>query len=73
MLFRSRAAELVTQLDAKLIVPMALDVEGSASEMAKFLHEMSVQQGEPAAKLAVTISSLPAETTVVLLEARGRA
>lgn len=69
----ARAAELVTQLDAKLIVPMALDDDGSAQEMAKFLHEMSAQQAEPATKLTVTASSLPPETTVVLLEARGRA
>jgi hypothetical protein len=68
----TRAAELVTQLDAKLIVPMSLDGEGTAAEMAKFLHEMSVQQGEPVAKLAVTVSSMPSETTVVFLEARGR-
>lgn len=68
----ARAAELVTQLDAKLIVPMALDGDGTAAEMAKFLHEMSAQQSEPSAKLTVTISSLPPETTVALLEARGR-
>jgi hypothetical protein len=33
---------------------------------------MSVQQGEAAPKLSVTTSSLPTETTVVLLETRGR-
>lgn len=69
----ARLAELVTQLDAKLIVPMPLDGEASAQEMARFLHEMSVQQSEPATKLTVSASSLPAETTVVVLEARGRA
>jgi L-ascorbate metabolism protein UlaG (beta-lactamase superfamily) len=68
----AKAAELVTQLDAKLIVPMPLETEGVAGEMEKFLHEMSVQQPEAATKLSVTISSLPTETTVALLEARGR-
>jgi Beta-lactamase superfamily domain len=68
----ARAAELVTQLDAKLIVPMPIEGDGSAAEMSRFLHEMSVQQPEPATKLTVSISSLPAETTVALLEARGR-
>jgi len=68
----ARAAELVTQLDAKLIVPMPLETEGVGAEMEKFLHEMSVQQAEAAAKLTVSISSLPAETTVALLEPRGR-
>jgi hypothetical protein len=52
---------------------MPLDGDGNAQEMARFLHEMSVQPSEPATKLTVTASSLPAETTVVLLEARGRA
>ena len=69
----ARAAELVAQLDAKMIVPMPLD--GAATkdgELSKFMHEMSVQGGgEPAPKLSVTASSLPAETTVVLLEPRG--
>ena len=68
----ARAAELVAQLDAKLVVPMPLEAEGVAAEMERFLHEMSVQQPEPAPKLTVTISSLPPETTVVLLEPRGR-
>jgi L-ascorbate metabolism protein UlaG (beta-lactamase superfamily) len=68
----ARAAELITQLDAKLIVPMALETEGVDSEMERFLHEMSAQQPEAATKLTVTISSLPTETTVALLEARGK-
>lgn len=68
----ARAAELVAQLDAKLIVPMALDGEAGSGAMDRFLHEMSVQQGEAAPKLSVTTSSLPTETTVVLLETRGR-
>jgi L-ascorbate metabolism protein UlaG (beta-lactamase superfamily) len=69
----ARAAELVAQLDANLVVLMPLDGEGAgAAELARFLHEMSVQHGEPTPKLSVTASSLPSETTVVLLEARGR-
>jgi hypothetical protein len=68
----ARAAEIVTQLDAKLIVPMTLEGDGSAAEMERFLHEMSVQQPEAAPKLTLTVSSLPQETTVAILEARGR-
>jgi hypothetical protein len=68
----ARAAELVTQLDAKLIVPMAMETEGVAAEMQRFLSEMSVQQPEAATKLTVSISSLPTETTVAVLEPRGR-
>ena len=69
----AKAAELVAQLDADLVVPMPLDGDGAGKvEMERFLHEMSVPQGEAVPKLSVTHSSLPAETTVVLLEARGR-
>jgi hypothetical protein len=69
----AKAAELVAQLDAKLVVPMPLDGDATGkAELDRFLHEMSVQRGEPVAKLSVTTSSLPAETTVVFLEPRGR-
>ena len=69
----AKAAELVAQLDANLIVPMPLDSSGAgAAELSKFAHEMSVQHGDPVPKLSVTHSSLPTETTVVLLEPRGR-
>ena len=37
-----------------------------------FLREMSVTDPQPVPKLNVTISSLPAETTVVVMEQRGR-
>lgn len=69
----ARAAEMVAQFDAKLIVPMPLDgAEGPDGELARFLHEMSVQLGEPAPKLTISASTLPNETTVVLLESRSR-
>ena len=69
----ARAAELVAQLDAKMIVPMPMDgAEKPDGELSRFLREMSVQQAEPAPKLAVTSSSLPAETTVVQLASRQR-
>ena len=52
-------------------MPVCAD-EGDCTEaLAKFFHEMG---GEPTpqAKLAVTISTLPQETTAVLLESRGK-
>jgi L-ascorbate metabolism protein UlaG (beta-lactamase superfamily) len=68
-----KAAELIAQLDPKIVVPMPLDDESPATReaLARFFHEMgsepTVQQ-----KLSVTISQLPAETTTVLLESRGK-
>lgn len=68
----AKAAELVAQLDANLIVPMPLDGEAGKAELDKFFHEMSIPHPEAVPKLAVTHSSVPSETTVVLLEPRGR-
>ena len=69
----TRTAELVAQLDPKIVVamPVCPDDADCAEALAKFFHEMG---GEPTpqAKLAVTISSLPSETTAVLLESRGK-
>jgi L-ascorbate metabolism protein UlaG (beta-lactamase superfamily) len=68
------AAALVAQLDPKIVVPMPVCEEEADCEDAlkKFLHEMgaepTVQQ-----KLSITVSSLPTDTTTVLLESRGRA
>jgi L-ascorbate metabolism protein UlaG (beta-lactamase superfamily) len=70
----TRVAELVAQLDPKIVVAMPVcENEGDCTEaLAKFFHEMG---GEPTPqpKLAVTISTLPQETTAVLLESRGKA
>jgi L-ascorbate metabolism protein UlaG (beta-lactamase superfamily) len=70
----TRAAELVAQLDPRIVIPMPLceDEAACADALAKFFHEMSA---EPVvqSKLSVTASSLPAETITVRLEQRGKA
>jgi L-ascorbate metabolism protein UlaG (beta-lactamase superfamily) len=69
----TKAAELVAQLDPRIVVAMPLDEDSSEGQeaVATFFHEMG---GEPTPqpKLSVTISGLPAETTAVLLESRGK-
>ena len=69
----ARTAELIAQLDPKLVVamPVCPDEADCAEALAKFFHEMG---GEPTPqqKLSVTISTLPQETTAVLLESRGK-
>ena len=70
----TRAAALIAQLDPKIVVPMPVcEEEADCDEaMRKFLHEMGAEPTvQP--KLSVTTSSLPAETTTVLLESRGKA
>jgi L-ascorbate metabolism protein UlaG (beta-lactamase superfamily) len=70
----SHAAELVAQLDANLVVPMptAPDAGVADEDMQRFLREMSVTDPQPVPKLNVSISTIPNETTVVVLEPRGR-
>jgi L-ascorbate metabolism protein UlaG (beta-lactamase superfamily) len=69
----TRAAELIAQIDPRIVVPMPVcENEPDCDDaLARFFHEMG---GSPAAqpKLAVTISGLPAETTTVRLESRGK-
>ncbi len=57
-----------------MVVPMPLNDAAAAPEgdLTRFLKEMSVTDPQPVPRLNVTISSLPSETTVVLLEQRGR-
>jgi L-ascorbate metabolism protein UlaG (beta-lactamase superfamily) len=69
----ARTAALIAQLDPKLVIamPVCPDEADCADALAKFFHEMG---GEPTPqqKLSVTISTLPQETTAVLLESRGK-
>jgi L-ascorbate metabolism protein UlaG (beta-lactamase superfamily) len=67
------AAALVAQLDPRIVVPMPVcEVEADCEEaVRRFLHEMGAEPSvQP--RLSVTQSSLPAETTTVLLESRGK-
>jgi len=69
----TKAAALVAQLDPRIVVPMPLcdDDADCAEVLAKFFHEMGAEPvTQP--KLSVTATSLPAETTTVLLESRGK-
>ena len=69
----TKTAELIAQLDPKLVVamPVCPDEADCAEALAKFFHEMG---GEPTPqpKLSVTISTLPAGDDAVLLESRGK-
>lgn len=69
------AAELVAQLDPRLVVPLAVNPDAAASAQAvdRFAHEMGASKLEAQSKLSVSISTVPEDTTVVLLEPRGRA
>jgi L-ascorbate metabolism protein UlaG (beta-lactamase superfamily) len=70
----TKTAELIAQLDPHIVVPMAIseDESAAADAMRRFLHEMGAQPVVQA-RLSITPSTLPAETTTILLEQRGRA
>jgi L-ascorbate metabolism protein UlaG (beta-lactamase superfamily) len=69
----TRAAALIAQLDPRIVVPMTVceDEADCAEALKKFFHEMGAQPTVQA-KLVITTSSLPTETTTVLLESRGK-
>ena len=68
------AADLVAQLDPRIVVPMPVCEEEADCEdaMKQFLHEMGAEP-QVQQKLSITASTLPSETTTVLLESRGKA
>ncbi len=69
----ARAAELVAQLDTRLVVPLAVgDDAAAAAELDRFLKEMGATQVQPVPKLQVSISTVPQEPTVFVLESRGK-
>jgi L-ascorbate metabolism protein UlaG (beta-lactamase superfamily) len=68
----TEAAEVVHQLDPKLVIPMELEPftgsDGTTPDM--FLREMGTAGVTPESKLTVTRGSLPSEVRVVVLEPR---
>ena len=70
----AEAAEVVAQLEPKVVIPMHFATDGGSKDLLgpeTFLHEMAT---EPIRlpKASLTPTTLPEETQVVLLEARGR-
>jgi L-ascorbate metabolism protein UlaG (beta-lactamase superfamily) len=69
----SQAAALVAQLDPQIVVAMPIcdDDADCAEALKRFFHEMGAEAvTQP--KVSVTATSLPVETTTVLLESRGK-
>ncbi|MEX2237851.1 MAG: MBL fold metallo-hydrolase [Dehalococcoidia bacterium] len=69
----AQAAEIVTLLEPKVIVPMHYKVDGHREDLAtvdRFLKEMGASSAQPQAKLSYSKSGLPNEPKVEILEAR---
>ena len=71
----TRAAELIAQLNPRIVVPMPVCDEGDGCDeaLARFFHEMGGTPGPAQSKLTITPAGLPGETTTFLLESRGKA
>ena len=72
----AQAAEMVSLVEPRLVIPMHFKTDAIASELDRvdrFLKEMGVGQVEPVDVLKVTESSLPQETRVVVLNPMGTA
>ena len=70
-----RAAEVVSLLEARLVIPMHYKTPASKAELEtpeRFLKEMGVTAPlEPQPKISVTRNAIPATTQVVMLDYRG--
>jgi L-ascorbate metabolism protein UlaG (beta-lactamase superfamily) len=69
----ARAAEVVSLLDAKLVVPMHYHTDAHKNGLDtadRFLKEMEVKAVEPQPKLQITRSAIPSEAQVILLDYR---
>jgi len=66
----AKAAEVVSQLDPNIIIPMHFHTEDSPLELDtldKFIKEMGLQPIEPIQSLKISKSVLPSESKVVVL------
>ena len=64
------AAEVVSQLEPKIVIPMHYYLEGIKVELdtlERFCKEMGLDVVQPQARLSITRTSLPDETTVMIL------
>jgi L-ascorbate metabolism protein UlaG (beta-lactamase superfamily) len=70
----ARAAEIVHQLEPKVVVPMSYDPDDNKKDtpFQRLLHELGVKELVPVAKLSVTRSSIPDNLQVVALDSRAR-
>jgi len=67
----AKAAEIVSLLEARLVVPMHYKTDASKGSLEtpdRFLKELGASAGEPQPKLSVNRASVPTETKAILLD-----
>lgn len=68
------AAETVSLLEPKIVIPMQYRTDAATASLEavdRFLKEMGTEAKAPEARLSLTRSALPHDTSVVLLNYRG--
>jgi L-ascorbate metabolism protein UlaG (beta-lactamase superfamily) len=73
----TQAAEVVAQVEPKLIVPMHYATDETRAqlvldEVGRFCKELGATEAAPRGRLSITPTSLPGEPTVVLMEPTRR-
>jgi L-ascorbate metabolism protein UlaG (beta-lactamase superfamily) len=70
-----KAAEIVSLLEPKIVIPMMYKTEASTAtdlnSIDRFIKEMGSEAKPPEQRLNINKSGLPHDTTVVLLNYRG--
>ena len=69
----AKAAEVVSQIEPSVIIPMHYDGVGDEgiAQIEKFCHEMGLRQITPQPRLSISKGNVPQETQVIVLEARA--
>jgi L-ascorbate metabolism protein UlaG (beta-lactamase superfamily) len=70
-----KAAEVIHQLEPKVVVPMSYDPDDAGrkdSPFQRLLHELGVKEIAPTSKLSLSRNSLPENVQVVVLDSRAR-
>ena len=74
VLSAEKAAEIVSLLEPKIVIPMVYKTEAAAAELEPvdlFLKEMGLEPKPAESKLTITKSTVPSDTKVMLLNYRG--
>ena len=70
----AKAAETVSMLDPKLVIPMIYQTDAATAELdavERFLKEMGIEAKPAEGRINITKSNVPGSTTVALLNYRG--
>jgi L-ascorbate metabolism protein UlaG (beta-lactamase superfamily) len=70
----AQAAEVISQVEPRIVIPMhyLASAEDQPNLLDKFCREMGIESVQSQPKLTIARTTLPAETQVIILEARQK-